>query len=426
MKLLHFSDLHIGVETHGQPDPQTGLSTRLQDFLRVYNEIVEAAIAEQVDLVLFCGDAYKARDPSQTHQREFAKGIARLTSAGIPVFLLVGNHDLPNALGRATALEIFDTLSIALVTVAPRLGTYRVETRAGPLQIVALPWIRRGAWLAQDDTRRLTAEQLNQQIEASLTAAIAAEAAGLDPALPAVFAGHVTVSEARLSSERTMMIGRDHVLLRSSLALPAFDYVALGHIHKHQVLYQHPPIVYSGSPERVDFSEEDQEKGFVLVEIDPARPRGERVRFEFRPTPARRFVTIEVEATGPDPTARVLRAIERKGVAEAIVRLYIQTTAEAAQELRGTDIQRALEPAFHVATVRREIAQEARQRIPGLGSESLPPLDALRTYLASQPQVPPERAQAALAKARALLAEQGEGAPLESAAPPEEKPRLLP
>src|SRR3972149_2512065 len=110
MKLLHFSDLHIGVETHGRPDPRTGLSTRLQDFLRAYNEIVEAAIAEDVDLVLFCGDAYKSRDPSQTHQREFARRIRRLVDARIPVFLLIGNHDLPNAVSRATSLEIYDTM----------------------------------------------------------------------------------------------------------------------------------------------------------------------------------------------------------------------------------------------------------------------------------------------------------------------------
>ena len=73
MKIVHFADLHLGVETYGRPDPATGLSTRLLDFLRAFDELVDFAIEEQVDVVLFCGDAYKSREPSQTHQREFAK-----------------------------------------------------------------------------------------------------------------------------------------------------------------------------------------------------------------------------------------------------------------------------------------------------------------------------------------------------------------
>ena len=93
----------------------------------------------QVDLVLFAGDAYKSRDPSQTHQKEFAKRIARLSQANIPVFLLLGNHDLPHIASRATALDIFHTLSVPNVTIGDRLDTYVIQTLSGPLQIISLP-----------------------------------------------------------------------------------------------------------------------------------------------------------------------------------------------------------------------------------------------------------------------------------------------
>ncbi len=102
MRILHFSDLHIGVENYGRIDPATGHSTRLGDFLGSLDEVVEFALTQQVDLALLAGDAYKGRDPSQTHQREFARRLHRLSSAGIPVFLLIGNHDLPNASSRPT------------------------------------------------------------------------------------------------------------------------------------------------------------------------------------------------------------------------------------------------------------------------------------------------------------------------------------
>src|SRR3990172_4208481 len=112
IRILHFADLHLGVESYGHVDPATGLSSRLADFLSALDELVDYALNNKVDLVLFCGDAYKNREPSQTQQRELAKRINRLATNGIPVFLLVGNHDLHNAFNKATAVDIFDTLAI--------------------------------------------------------------------------------------------------------------------------------------------------------------------------------------------------------------------------------------------------------------------------------------------------------------------------
>ena len=71
------------------------------------------------------------------------------------------------------------------------------------------------------------------------------------------------------------MLGSDHVLLRSSVALPQFDYVALGHIHKHQVIGQNPHVVYSGSIQRIDFGEENDEKGFCVLS-NSMRPQSRR------------------------------------------------------------------------------------------------------------------------------------------------------
>ena len=128
MRILHFSDVHIGVENYGRPDPDTGLSTRLADFLYTLDEVVNYAIENNIDLALFCGDAYKSRDPSQTHQREFARRIARLSSAGIPVFMVVGNHDMPFTASRANALEIFRTLDVSNAYTGDTLNVYHEMT----------------------------------------------------------------------------------------------------------------------------------------------------------------------------------------------------------------------------------------------------------------------------------------------------------
>ncbi len=433
MRIVHFSDLHIGVETYGRPlveadlaglpewfapgenrERYLGQSTRLVDFLAAFDELIDYAIGNDVDLVLFTGDAYKNRDPSQTHQREFAKRVRRLAEAGVPVFLLVGNHDLPHTTHRASAVEIFDVLGVTKVTTAERLDVYRVETKSGPLQVLALPWIRRSAILAREDVRSLPYEQFKKLLEDRLTEAVIDAGERLDPAVPSVLAAHVSVSSAKPGTECTMMIGQDHVLLQSDLAGRPVDYVALGHIHRRQELSTSgPPLVYAGSLQRVDFGEEDHEaKGFYVLDLDPAAELGNRVTgLELRPVQARSFVTIDqtVGEDDLDPTATVLRAIGRHHVRGAIVRVRVKTPASTAAMLRERDIRRALEEAgaHTVASFSREVEREQRTRLGAVSLEGRTPTQVLELYLQTR-ETPKDRAEKLTAYARRLMEAQDE------------------
>ena len=358
-------------------------------------------------MVLFCGDAYKSRDPSQTHQREFARRIARLSHAGIPSFLLVGNHDTPQVIAQATALEIFPTLNVANVHIGDRLRTYLVETRDGPLQVVALPWIKRSDFLASDAARGLTHQQINEAIQRMIDNAVKAQVEDLDSAIPAVLAGHVTISQSTLASEQSMMLGHDHVLLNSSVALPQFDYVALGHIHRHQVLSQNPHVVYAGSLQRVDFGEEKDEKGFCVIELDTTQPQGSRFTgFEFVSNDARKFRTIDVKLSSrdEDPTETVVKAIESEDIRNAIVRLRISLPAELEPMLVESKIRDALRPAHYVASISKDVADRARTRLQDTNTRGLTPRDALRLYFDTR-GVPDDRAGVLMRYAEDLIAE---------------------
>ncbi len=410
MKILHFADLHLGVETYGHTDPTTGLSTRLLDFLASLDKVVDYAIENEVDLVIFCGDAYKTREPTQTQQREFARRINRLSSNDIPIFLLVGNHDLPNAIGRATSTEIFDTLSVKNVYVSNRPEIYNIPTRSGVIQVASLPWLRRSALLSREDTKNLDFEQMRERLQQALTGAIELHGSKLDPKLPAILAAHVWVVGAQIGTEKQMTIGQEHVLLLSNVANPAFDYIALGHIHKHQVLSENPPVAYAGSLSRIDFGDETDEKGFYLVEIEPEKAGGQRqVSFEFHPLEGRRFLAIDValEEQDSDPTATVLQAIAKQGkkIKEAIVRLNITLPSSLEGQLRDADIRETLEEA-HFSTIAREIQREARLRLGQFTAEEITPLEALKKYLESK-KTPPERTKVLMEYGEKLIQEGG-------------------
>ena len=409
VKILHFADLHLGVENYGRLDPSTGLSSRLLDFLSALDQLVDYAIDNKIDLVLFCGDAYRSREPTQTQQREFARRVNRLATSGIPIFLLIGNHDLPNAVGRATSTEIFDTLALKNVYVSSRPQLHTIPTNGGEVQIVSLPWLRRSALLTREETKNLNFEQINQKLQQILTDVIAAKAKELDPKLPAVLAAHVWVSGAKVGSESSMTIGQEHALMLSNVAHPAFDYIALGHIHRHQVLKENPPVVYAGSLERLDFSEAEDDKGFYLVEIGPGEAAAKRaVSFDFHRVVGRRFLIIDVniDPADADPTATVLQAIAQQPdeVKDAVVRLSISLPAESEGQLRDSDIRNALKGA-HYFTIARDIKRGSRLKLGGLAAEEISPLDALKTYLESKKGVSPERVKLLLEYGERLIQE---------------------
>jgi DNA repair protein SbcD/Mre11 len=406
MKLLHFADLHLGVESYGRTDPATGLSSRLGDFLRRLDEVVGVAIAERVDAVLFAGDAFKTRDPNPTVQRAFAERIRRLSRAAIPTVLLIGNHDLPGVVSRATSVDIYDALGVEWVRVCRRIEGFTLETRSGPLQIVTLPWVTRSALLTREEYRADSTEELEVRLRERIVAALEEEVAALDPALPAVLIGHLSLGGATYGSEQSIMLGQDLILNRADLQPSAFDYIALGHIHKHQQVGPGtPPAVYSGSLERVDFGEEREDKGFVMVEIGPGG-RGERAtRWTFRPVAARPFVTLRLEAAGDDPLAAIADQIAaRTDLRDAVVRARIALTPEVAARLRLSDVRRLLieAGAAFVGQIEPQIERPVRARLPLDTDEALDPARMLRRWLDLQ-QIPADRQATLLRYAEGMM-----------------------
>jgi exonuclease SbcD len=243
LKILHFADLHIGIETYGRLDAATGLNTRLLDFVKSLAFVVDFAIERGVDLVLFAGDTYRNADPNPTHQRLFAEQIRRLSEAAIPTVMIPGNHDMPIAFGRSSSIDIFGVLGVPHVTVVSKPELKMVDTKNGPVQIACLPWPHRSMLLTRDEYRSLSEDELNERIVSICSNQIDSWVEQLDKDVPAILMAHVMAMEGKMSGgERTATLGRDPMFLTGTLANPAFDYVALGHLHRQparRLLRQH-------------------------------------------------------------------------------------------------------------------------------------------------------------------------------------------
>lgn len=365
MKLLHFADAHIDMATYGRRDPESGLPLRVMDFLRSLDEIVDAAIAEKVDLVIFAGDAYKDRAPAPTYQREWGKRIVRLSQAKIPTLLLVGNHDLSPALGRAHALSEFATLQVPHVHVLDKPCFLTPDDLEGlPVQVLALPWISRSGMMAHLDLRgqapaeiyAALEERLGDQVNYWLDEQV-------DPKLPTILTAHASVQGAKYGGERTVMLGSDLVLPGSLVRDPRLDYVALGHIHKPQNINegQHPPVIYPGSIERVDFGEAGDDKFYIIANIEKSATDVEwRQLKSIRP-----FVDCAISLETPENINAQLRAalppVEQ--LEDAIVRLVMTYPREWEAMIDESTLREYAAGAFEFHLIKRP-QQENRVRLP--------------------------------------------------------------
>lgn len=392
IKLLHFSDAHIDMTNFGAHDPETGLPERVMDFLRSLDTIIQTAIDEQADLVIFAGDAYKDRSPAPTFQREWGRRIMRLSKAGIPTILLTGNHDISPSQRKAHAMQEFETLSPEHIIVANNPQLLKPDQLGGlPVQVLALPWITRAGVMQAITGGETGEDDPIKVIESAVKDWISDALSKTDPGIPTILTAHASVSGAKFGNEQEIKIGRDVVLPLGLVTDPRIDYVALGHIHRYQDLNPgyHPPVVYPGSIERVDFGEVNEEKGFVIAKIEKGQ-----TTYEWRKLPIRKFIdrslTLEDEH---DVNEKILDCLPSQDeMKDAIVRLKVTFPQGFEVLIDESRIRTHVKDAFEFKLVKDSLAQ-ARSRLPdGQETSSMTPLELLDLFWKEKNEGDDERA----------------------------------
>jgi exonuclease SbcD len=381
------------MENYGRTNPQTGLSTRVTDFLYRLDDMIAYAQEREVDLAIFAGDAFKNRNPNPTLQREFAWRIQDLSNL-CPVVLLVGNHDLPINAKKASSIEIYETLNVPNVILGQHYEVHHIQTKSGPVQVATAPYPIRARLMEEEieNSVRRTVDDLDALLQKRVELIIRDLAMQADESdAPRILTGHFSVLGAMRGSEKQVMLGRDVAISLGNLATPEWDYIAMGHIHKHQNLTAGrdgmPPLVYCGSLERIDFGEEGDEKGFVWAEVE----RG-AASWNFVPVRARPFVTLRADVRqAGNPMKMILDTVKKHDVTDAVVRVIIEADMETNALIQTNPIEQALREAGAsvIASIQRDVDQPSRMRL-GPTPEGLSPLELLERYLQSK-EISPAR-----------------------------------
>ncbi len=385
LKILHFADAHIDSANYGRLNVQTGISERAMDFLRSLDEIVDTAIQEKVDLVIFSGDAYRDRSPKPTFQREWGKRMMRLSHARIPTILLTGNHDTtPNTL-KAHALNEFDTLEVPYLHVVSSPSFLRPENLDGvPLQVIAIPWVfASGLKASLNITAGMTLDPV-EALEKRLTDLIYSLMDDADPDLSLLMTAHATIAGAKVGTERTIMLGKDLTLPAGLVKDPRLSYVALGHIHKAQNLNEgnQPPVIYSGSIERVDFSEAEDDKYFVVAHVE----KGKDTRIEWRKIQnTRKYIDLAVTLEdGKELNQKLLAALpSQEKLDGAVVRMVINYPKDLESMIDDASLKAAVESAFEFKLVKKPETKDRTHIFADAEVNSLSSIELLERYLRS-------------------------------------------
>ncbi len=391
IKILHTADLHIGDRRYGRFDPERSINTRLDDQRESLLHLVRIAVVEEVDAVIIAGDIYHGRSPNAAEEDVFAEFISGLAETGAHIFVVEGNHERPVVPGKPSPLTHLATLRIDRFHHIDGPAVVNVATKNGELAVAGMPWpLRRelvdGGYIAKNVSPTpeiwdaFIGERIDELIEDIPTGA------------KSVFTGHLWTSNVMgISAKQTR---GEPVCLPQTLARKPFDYIALGHIHRHQQVWDDPPAIYSGSIERTDFTEANIAKGAVVAEL------GDETSWRFIQTPARKFVDVEMNLSGmSDPIDAAVTKLANKELDGAIVRLTV-TQMKGDRSFDARHIRPKFPEVFYMRVSRIEMSEE--RKIAGLHKYS--PLEALGEFIDQSEKLRPHKAEL-IERAKAIAEE---------------------
>ncbi len=279
MRILHTSDFHIGKRLYAQERTE-----EQQAFLK---ELAQVVKEEEVDVVLVAGDLFDNANPSVASMRLLYDSFCEISQGGrVPVVAIAGNHDsadridMPDSFARKNGIFFFGNYasvqppiqindSVSIEESSPNYLQLRLAKCDYPLQLFVTPFVNAQRLKERFDLERED-ELLRDYLQKAWEEVLENEASGRGVK---VLMSHLFVLENeqddRVEPEDENAINIGGLSAIYSENIPAeIQYTALGHLHRAQRVGKRE-IWYSGSPLAYSFSEDEQQKFFLIVDIEP-------------------------------------------------------------------------------------------------------------------------------------------------------------
>lgn len=293
LRFIHFSDSHLGFVDYTSDDFSVQ-KAREDDAYKTVAQVIDHAIETKPDFVIHTGDFFHRPSPYNKAIVEAGKQFKRLSEAGIPFYMIAGNHDLPKSEDTRAIHEIFEMFDGCKIFFDQKYtvldcGTYILH---------ALPHIN-------FSTNHL--EEINK-------------IAVVDTSKPNILMMHLSMPVSIFKEEEPGggMFPADRLEV-----LKDFDYVALGHWHRFNHMKSYGNVCYSGSTERINAGEADHDKGFVEVTLNGKTPEIKFIKID-----TRRYLNITVEKcdtkSREDINGEITRAVNGDDLSEAIVKVILE------------------------------------------------------------------------------------------------------
>lgn len=265
MRILHTSDWHVGKTIRGR--------SRAAEHVAVLGEIASIASREAVDLVLVVGDLFDTAAPTPEAERIVYRALLDLAGDGRQVVVVAGNHDNPRRLAAVAPLLDLGGVHVATAIARPEDGgVLEVEAGGQLARIALLPFPSQRYVVTAADLMGVDPSAHAQKYDDRVRRIIGSLTSGFRDDAVNVIAAHLMVAGGVLGGgERSAHTIFDYYV--SAAGFPATaHYVALGHLHRAQVIEGPCPIRYCGSPLQMDFGEQADRKAVLLVDAEPGTP----------------------------------------------------------------------------------------------------------------------------------------------------------
>ncbi|MEO5842536.1 MAG: exonuclease SbcCD subunit D [Acidimicrobiales bacterium] len=323
MKILHTADWHVGRAIRGR--------SRADEHRAVLSEIAEIAARDRVDAVFVVGDLFDTATPTAESENIVYAALLALAQTGATVVVLAGNHDSDRRLQAvAPLLELGHVVTRPVFAAPDSGGVVELHSRDGKerallacVPFLSQRWVVKAHDLLDHDaaTHQLQYSERMRMLVRALTAGFT------DTNTIHLLAAHAMVWGAKtVGSERMGQTVFEYSLTAHAFP-PGLQYVALGHLHRQQLVPGPVPIHYPGSPLQLDFGETNDVKGVLLVEVHAGRPAqvlpialtaGRRLRVIEAPLLALETAALD---TGDDWLKVVVAEKTRPGIADEVRKL---------------------------------------------------------------------------------------------------------